>query len=296
MSRIAIMASRHSPFYSPLIACIAGGFLVEEGLEPSYAIASPDATVPDGLLEGSIQLGQLAVSASWGYLEKGVQPHFMHFAQINERDGFFLAARKQDQDQVFDWQDLVGRRVLVDHLGQPMALFKYAAAVAGLDVSEVDIVDCGEPDDMDAAFRAGIGDYIHQQGGAPQQLEKEGIATVVCALGDISGRLAFSSLAATPEWIASGEARAFMRGYRKARRYVIEAPAQEIAASEKDYFPAVDLDVLTDTIERYKTLGCWSPDVSISRESYAAALSVFQATGGIRHDHPFDQVVVAPPG
>ena len=49
MSRINIMASRHSPFYSPLIACIAGGFLEEERLEPSYAVATPDATVPDGL-------------------------------------------------------------------------------------------------------------------------------------------------------------------------------------------------------------------------------------------------------
>lgn len=293
MSGINIMASRHSPFYSPLVACIAGGFLNAEGLEPSYTVATPAAGVPDGLREGSIQLGQLAVSASWGLMEKGVQPHFVHFAQINERDGFFLAAR--NPDDVFDWQKLTGREVLVDHLGQPMTLFRYAAVLAGLDPDEVEIVDCGEPEEMDAAFRGGVGDFIHQQGGAPQQLEKEGLARVVCALGDVSGPLAFSSLAATPEWIASDEARAFMRGYRKARRHVIEAPAPDIAAMVKDYYPDIDQDVLAGTIQRYKALGCWTPGVDISRDSYAAALSAFQATGGIRHDHPYGEVVVAPP-
>lgn len=294
MSKINIKASRHSPFYSPLLACIDGGFLGDEGLDPTYAVATPEASVPDGLQDGTIQLGQLAVSASWGLLERGVQPHFMHFAQINERDGFFLAARDPVDD--FSWQHLTGREVLVDHLGQPMALFRYAAAQAGLDLSGVKIIDCGEPDEMDLAFRGGVGDFIHQQGGAPQRLEKEGLAKVVCALGDISGSLAFSSLVATPEWIAGDEARAFMRAYRNARQYVIEAPAEDIAATVQGNFPSIHIEVLAATIDRYKMLGCWTPNVDISRDSYAAALSVFQATGGIVQDHRYDQVVVAPPG
>jgi len=294
MSKLNIMASRHSAFYSPLIACVSGGYLKEEGLEPEYTVATPGRTVPEGLLDGSVDVGQLAVSASWGLLEQGIQPHFMHFAQINARDGFFLTARNAEGE--FDWQDLVGRRVLVDHLGQPMAMFRFAAAKAGLDTGEMDIVDCGEPDQMDAAFRDGNGDYIHQQGGAPQQLQKEGLGKVVCALGDVSGQLAFSSLSATPEWIASDVARAFMHGYDKARRYVIEASAGEIAAMEQSYFPGIDLDVLAATIERYKALGCWTAHANITKESYHAALIVFQTSGGIRQDHPYDRVVVAPPG
>lgn len=293
MSALNIMASRHSPFYSPLLACIDGPFLRDEGMEPSYAVATPGASVPDGLQDGSIQLGQLAVSASWGLLEKGVGPHFVHFAQINERDGFFLASRQPVEQ--FDWQQLTGREVLVDHLGQPMALFKYAAVLAGLDLADVEILDCGEPDEMEAVFRGGVGDFIHLQGGAPQQMEKEGLATVVCALGDISGSLAFSSLVATPEWLTTDEARAFMRAYRKARRHVIEAPAEDTAGIVRGHFPDIDIDVLAATIDRYRELGCWTPEVEISRESYGAALRAFRATGGIRHDHPYDEVVSAPP-
>ncbi len=56
---------------------------------------------------------------------------------------------------------------------------------------------------MDAAFRAGTGDYIHQQGPSPQQLEHDGVGHVVARVGDPIGPCAFSSLAATREMSAS---------------------------------------------------------------------------------------------
>lgn len=292
MAQLNIMVSRHSAFYSPLIACVAGSFLKEEGFEPAYAIATSESPVPQGLKEGAVHVGQLAVSASWGLLERDISPHFMHFAQINECDGFFLTARDKDAD--FSWPDLAGREVLVDHLGQPMAMFKFACAKMNVDTSTLTIIDAGEPDEMDAAFREGLGDFIHQQGPAPQQLQKDGVGRIVTALGDITGTLAFSSLTATPEWLHSDAAVAFMRAYRNSRQYVIEAPAGEIAAVEQSFFPGIDLDVLSETIECYQKLGCWSPGVAITRQSYAAALEVFRTTGGITRDHPYHAVVVDP--
>ncbi len=293
MTQLNIMVSRHSAFYSPLIACVAGGFLKDEGFEPSYAVATPECSVPQGLKEGSVDVGQLAVSASWGMLEHKITPHFMHFAQINECDGFFLTRREKGTD--FNWPDLAGQEVLVDHLGQPMAMFKYACLKMGVDTAAITVTDAGEPDAMDAAFRAGTGDFIHQQGPAPQQLQRDGIGQVVAALGEVSGPLAFSSLTATPRWLQSDAAEAFMRAYRRARQYVIEAPAEDIAVMEQSFFPGIALNVLQDTIKRYQELGCWPPEVAISRRSYAAALEVFKTTGGIAQDHPYEAVVVDPP-
>lgn len=293
MMQLNIRVSRHSAFYSPLIAAVAGGFLEEEGFEPSYSIATPETTVPQGLKDGAVHVGQLAVSASWGLLEQGQTPHFMHFAQINECDGFFLLARDQEAD--FSWRGLAGREVLVDHLGQPLAMFKFACARKGIDTADIKIIDAGEPDEMDAAFRQGLGEYIHQQGPAPQQLQKDGFGRVVAALGDVSGPLAFSSLVATPAWLQSDGAKAFMRAYRRSRQYVINAPAADVAAMEQSFFPGIALDVLVDAIKRYQKLGCWTPEVEITHQSYAAALRVFAATGGISSDHPYRAVVVDPP-
>ena len=41
--------------------------------------------------------------------------------------------------------------------------------------------------DMDQAFRDGQGDYIHQQGPAPQQLERDGVGHVVASVGKAVG-------------------------------------------------------------------------------------------------------------
>ncbi|MEN8197567.1 MAG: ABC transporter substrate-binding protein, partial [Pseudomonadota bacterium] len=231
MARINIQFTRFSAFYSPLIATAAGGFLAEEGLEPELSLSPPGVSAIAALLDGSAHVVQSAPSQGLSSLEKGEEPKAVHFAQVNEKDGFFLTAREPDPD--FAWSKLAGKRVLVDHGGQPLAMFKYACKKQGLDYSSIIAVDAGNVNEMDAAFRAGEGDYIHQQGPAPQQLEHDGVGHVVTGLGDAIGPCAFSSLAATREWLNTDMARAFTRAYRKARFWLNETPAAEVARVER---------------------------------------------------------------
>src|SRR5512140_3277160 len=253
---INIQFTRFSAFYSPLIATIAGGFLKEEGFEPKHSIAPAGKSAIAGLLDGSVQVAQSAPSQGFTPLEKGQQPPAVHFAQINEKDGFFITARKPDP--AFTWDKLKSGKILVDHGGQPLAMFKYACFKKGLDWKSLDIVDAGMQT-MDRAFRNGSGDYIHQQGPAPQQLEHDGIGHVVASVGDAIGPLAFSSLAATREWLATDQAKRFTRAYRKARAWLIATPAAEDAQTEASFFPNIDRAVLTRTIATYQKLGCWTP-------------------------------------
>ncbi len=287
------MVARHSAFYSPLIATIAAGFLKQQGLEADYQLMTPEHTVADGLRDGSVELGQLSVSASWGAMEQGASNDLLHFAQINERDGFFIAAREPDPD--FSWDKLIGREVLVDHFQQPLAMFKYAAHRQGLRYDTLNTIDAGDVDAMDRAFRSGQGDYVHLQGPGPQQLERDGVGHVVASVGDAIGPVAFSSLVSTRAWLASDAARAFMQAYRQARRWVNDAPASEIARVEAAYFPGVDAEVLGRTIGFYQRLGCWSPDPRIRPEHYEVALDVFLHCGLITQRYPYREVVVTPP-
>src|SRR5688500_5367921 len=103
------MASRHSAFYSPLLATFAAGFLHEEGLDATYQVLPAGRTVGDFLASGEIEVSQSAVSYSWGVLEKGGQPPAVHFAQINQRDGFFIAARRADPAFTLDKLVQIGR-------------------------------------------------------------------------------------------------------------------------------------------------------------------------------------------
>lgn len=289
---ISIQFTRFSAFYSPLIASIAGGFLKEEGFEPKHSIAPPGKSAIAGLLDGSVQVAQSAPSQGFTPLEKGEQPPALHFAQINEKDGFFITARKPDPD--FNWDKLKSGTILVDHGGQPLAMFKYACFKRGLDWKSLSIVDAGIAT-MDQAFRDGTGDYIHQQGPAPQQLEHDGVGHVVAALGDAIGPLAFSSLAATRQWLGTDAAKRFTRAYRKARAWLIATPAAKVAETEASFFPNIDRAVLTQTIAAYQKLGCWTPHVDITRPAFEVTLDVFQYAGLISKRHKYEDVIAQPP-
>lgn len=293
MAQIHIMALRHSAFYSPLLLTICGGFLQDEGLEPYYELATPDKTIPGSIRRGETQLAQLAVAASFPELEQGKECDIVHFAQINERDGFFIAGREPDPD--FSWEKLIGREVLVDHLFQPLAMLRYALYKQGIDYGSIKAIDAGDVGTIDSAFRGGQGDYVHQQGPAPQQLEHDGIGYLVAAVGDAIGPVAFSSLCASREWVGSEMAAAFMRAYRKARAYAVAAPAEEIAVLEADFFPTVDRQVMMRTIADYQRLGCWTRDPTISRVAYEKLLDVFLYNGLITKRHAYESCVVTLP-
>lgn len=287
------MVLRHSAFYSPLLATIGAGFLKEQGLDHTYAIATPDNTVPDNIAQGSVHVAQSAVSTSFAGLEHGEDSPLVHFAQINERDGFFIAGRNPEPD--FSWDRLVGKAVLVDHFFQPLAMFKYALHRKGVDFNAINVIDAGDVDAIDRAFRDGLGDYVHQQGPAPQQMEHEGIAHVVASVGAAVGPVAFSSLCASRDWLKTDMALAFMRAYRKGRQFVIDSPAGDVARVVAEFFPGIDRDVLTETITTYQGLGCWVPDPAISRAAYDAVLDVFLYSGLISKRHPYEAVIALPP-
>lgn len=289
------MALRHSAFYSPFLLTMAGGHLRAEGLEPTYAPATPGRTVAEALADGGCQVAQSAVATSFAALERGERVDVVHFAQINERDGFFLAARRPEPD--FTWERLRHRTVLVDHFFQPLAMLRYGLQRMGVDFGALEVIDAGDVDSIERAFRNGSGDYVHLQGPVPQQLEHEGVASVVAAVGDAVGPVAFSSLCANRAWLGTDMARAFMRAYRRALAYAIEAPADAVAAllRQAGFFPAIDPAVLADTVAAYQRLGCWRPDPAISRDAYERLLDVFAFAGLVTRRHPYAAAVVAPP-
>jgi NitT/TauT family transport system substrate-binding protein len=104
------MVYRHSVFYSPLIATIAAGFLKQEGIDAAYFPKPPERNQYEMFRRHEVHVMQAAVSTSWDPLSRGIRDIPVHFAQINQRDGFFLTARPGSPS--FDWNKLEGARVL----------------------------------------------------------------------------------------------------------------------------------------------------------------------------------------
>ena len=284
------MVYRHSVFYSPLIAAIAGSFLKDEGLGGVYFQKPAERSLYEMFRRGEIDIMQAAVSTSWDPLSKGNRDIPVHFAQINQRDGFFLVRR--GSGTAFVWNQLEGADVLADHAQQPFAMLKYGLHLKGVNIGRVHMINAGQPDAMEKAFRAGQGDYVHLQGPAPQQLEQDGVGTTVAALGDAIPPVAFSSLMAMREFLNTPKAQAFMRAYRRSLRFVIESSPREIAETEAVFFPGVSIDAIEAAIARYQQLGTWRPDPTITREQYETAMDVFIYAGVFKERFAYEDVVV----
>jgi len=294
MTVLRIMASRHSSFYSPLLATVSAGFLDQEGIDGCYLGVPAHGNVIRALVAREAHVTQSAVSASWPFLDQGVAPPVVHFAQINQRDGFAIAARGIEGE--FSWGRLLDGALMFVHGGQPQAMLRYGLHRQGVDLKKVHAIDAGATAAMMAAFRRGEGEFFHEQGPFPQQLEHEGVARVVAAVGDAVGPVAFSSLAALPQWLQGEPARRFMRAYRRAREWVRSAPPAEVAEKLLALFPGVALPALARSIEFYQRVGCWAGEVTIEPAHYEAALDVFEHAGTLRRRYRYQDVVVAPPG
>ena len=281
---LRIMVSRHSAFYSPLIGTIAAGFLKEAGIEATYDVLRPGQRSLELIRDGVVDVMQSAVASNWKPIERGEGPLPVHFAQINCRDGFFLVGRRADP--AFEWKKLEGATLVADHGLQPLVMLKYAAHYNGVDWRRIRVIDAGAPEQMDAAFRAGQGDYVHLQAPASHQVEQDGAGIVVASVGRAMPSVAFSSLCASAQFLETETARAFVAAYGKARAWAREAPPAEVAAREADFFPGIGVGALEAAIADYQKLGCWEGGLEIPPALYEQALNVFEFAGEISRRHP----------
>jgi NitT/TauT family transport system substrate-binding protein len=141
------------------------------------------------------------------------------------------------------------------HGGQPEVMLRYGAHRMGLEMDSVQRIDIPSTHEMMNAWRRGKGDYIHEQGAYPQQLEHEGCAHVLAAVGDAVGPVAFSSLICCWDWLKTDEARRFTTAYRAAREWTNTSEPAKIAACERDFFRDQSPQAVSRAIEAYQKSG-----------------------------------------
>ena len=293
MKTINLMASRHSAFYSPFICCIAAGFLEKEGLQGAYHVVGAGQRTGAEIASGRMDVGQSAVSASWMRLENGEKPEMAHFGQINRYDGFIIAAREPDPS--FEWSKLKGKKFLHVHGGQPEAMLRYALYKEGIDLDELERIKSNGGEEMMRQWLDGQGDYFHEQGAYPQQLEHLGKGNIVAAVGPSIGPVAFSSVACRWDWLDSDEAKRFTAAYRASRQWVNSADPMQVAKAEASFFPDMAVDAIAAAVAFYQKLDNWGGDIGIEPDDYQTALDVFEHSKMITKRHPYRDVIAAPP-
>ncbi len=288
MTEIKLSALRHSAFYTPYLLTFCRDYLSNEGIKADYEPATSYKHLLELITSKEAHIAQSAIGANLvGYGKNADVEKIIHFAQINSRDGFFIVARNA---QDFTWTALQHKTILLDHLFQPLATFNYVMREKNIDLASLDIVDAGDVESMIAAYQSGQGDYIHLQGPQAQQLEDEGMGTIVASVGEELGPFAFSSLCCHIESFGNDLVSSFYQAYKTSLQACQADSAKSLANDIKYLFPDTGLNLLEKTIMSYQQLGTWS-GAKIEETHYNKAVKVFLANGDISTDIPFTTYV-----
>jgi len=290
---VRLMPTRHSPFYTPFLALHSAGFLRQEGVESMLRLPAEGESTGAVLQRGEVDVVQSAISAAWTQFDKGNADTPLHFAQINQRDGFFLVGREPAGD--FTWKSLEGKTLLADHGHQPLVMLRWAAHNKGADFSRIQVVNRGSATAMEKAFRGGEGDYIHLQGGVPHQIVQDRAGHIVAAVGEGLPVLAFSSIAAPREWVGGELREPFLRAFVKAREWAQNEHPEEISKVVAPLFADLSQPAVTAAITDIQEIGCWGGSPLILPEAYLEAERVFLWANGIQRAHPYKKSVYIAP-
>ena len=288
---LRVVVAFHSIFYAPLPVAIRGGHFAAEGLEVDPETPALAGGTVDALLSGGADVSLSGIMRSFELLDRG-GARLVHFAAVNDRNGFFLLSREPRPS--FAWSDVVGRTI-ISFGGAPTPWLCMQAVLRrhGVDPARVTFRrDLSTPDAI-AAFRAGQGDFIEHGPPVIDQLVADGTGHLVASMGEATGPVPFSSFMAAPEMLTKQRdvLIRFVRGLYRAQRWMAASTAQEIAAVVAPVFGDIDPAIRVAAVERYLKQSTWARDPVLTRTGYDTLQEILLSAGFIKKPHPFDALV-----
>src|SRR5437899_9086394 len=289
--RLRVVEPFRSLFYAPQFVAIHGGHLAAEGLEIALTTAAKGGGTVDALLNGKADLALGGLMRSFELLERG-GPRLVHFAPVNDRNGFFLLSREPRPR--FAWSDLVGRTV-ISFGGAPTPWLCMQAVLRrhGVDPARVTFIRELSTPDAVATFRARKADFLEHGPPVVDQLIADGTGHLVASMGEATGPVPFSSFMATPQTLRRERDVfvRFVRGLYRAQRWMSAATAAEIAAVIAPAFVEIDAEVRVRAVERYLRQSTWVGDPVLTRAGFEALQEILLGGGFITRRHRFEDLV-----
>lgn len=290
---LRLIETFRSVFYTPIYVSVAGGFFDKEGLDVDFKTCPPEFAHPlSALNRGGADIAQSGIMRSIISSDWGAETVPMHFAKINSRDGFFVLSRTNQEP--FLWESLKGAKLIpVGFSPMPWASLQFAMRRHGVEPDELDLVTGLSFDDGISAFREGHAEYIHVPQPAAELLLDDGIGHVAAALGPENGHLAYSSFAATNQFLDSQPetVQRFTIGFANALEWLAANNAQEVGQAIASFFPEVRLELVVKSVARLKAQDNWPTDPVLAQPEYENLHDILVAAGLAKERQPYSKVV-----
>ncbi|MDM5208913.1 ABC transporter substrate-binding protein [Cytobacillus kochii] len=281
VTKIRIGEVTRSLFYAPQYVAIEKGFFKEEGLDVTLTTTAGGDKTMTALLSDSIDIALVGSETSIYVQAQGANDPVINFAQLTQTDGTFLVAREDIQD--FTW-DMVKDSTFLGQRkgGMPQMAGEYTLKKHDIDPhADLELIQNIDFANIAPAFSSGTGEFVQLFEPTASVFEKEGIGHIVASFGEESGHLPYTAYMTKDSFINENEetVEKFTRAIYKAQQWVDEHSAEETAKIITKYFDNTDLEILTMSIDRYKSQGSFATDPILEKEEWENLQNIMDEAG-----------------
>ena len=293
MTKINLNEVTRSVFYAPQYVAIANGYFKDENLDIEITTGQGADKVMTAVLAGQSDIGFAGPEAAIYVYNEGKEDYIEVFAQMTKRDGSFLVSRNENNN--FKWTDVKGSTIIPGRKGGvPYMTFEYVLKQNGIDTAkDVVLDDSIKFDLMAGAFTGGTADYVTLFEPTASMTENQGKGYIVASVGEASGEIPYTAYFAKKSYIEKNPEviQGFTNAVYKGEVWVKEHTAKEIAEVIKDFFPDTDVEMLANSIERYKDIDAWNETPVLGEEAFERLQTVMQEAGELNNKAPYGTIV-----
>jgi len=235
---------------------LSKGFFKDEGLDVTMKTSWGSDKGTAALLSGNADIVLVGPETAV-YIQKGESPEKVRiFCGLTATDGSMLVSRQKIES--FDWKSLKGKTILSWRVGSMPALFlEHILRANGLNPNQdVNIITNLAAPARHGAFVSGTADVATFFEPDVSMMETNGTGHYVTSIGRQVGNVDYTVFMATQSFIdQKPEAvQAWTNAIFKAQKYALEADPNVIAKEVVQFFPKVNLELIAQSIQRYRTL------------------------------------------
>lgn len=278
-------------FYAPFYASHATGAFERAGVEVEFRTSPDPLAAAAALRAGEVDVmwgGPLRVMIA---RDNNPADDFVCFCDVVARDPFFVVGARPRPG--FELADLLSVKLAtVSEVPTPWVCLQDDLRRAGLDPAKVDRVTDGTMAENEQALREGKVDAVQVFQPYAENLISTGAGHVWYAAAN-RGLTAYTTLVTRRPTLErrAEELSRMIRGVDATLKWFATAPAADVVAVLRPFFPDVEPTLFAACIERYRVLKLWGRDPVIRREGYDRLHAAMRSAGTISRDIAFADVV-----
>lgn len=293
LTEVKVAEVTRSIFYAPQYVAHELGYFEEEGLDVELQTIAGGDKVMISLLSDNTDIGLVGAETSIYVASQGSDDPIVNFAQLTETDGTFLVSREAVED--FAFTDLIGTEFLGQRIGgMPQMVGEYVLKIHEIDPqNDLNLIQNIDFANVASSFLGGVGDYVQLFEPTASQFEKDGIGHIVASFGEESGQVPYTVFMAKDTFLTENSTTilSFTRAIYRAQQFVQTSEPDEIAEIVQPFFPDTELELLTNSVERYQAQGSYATDPLLEESMWEHLKVIMDEAGELPADIPYQDLV-----